>query len=164
MRTLDSDTRLETRLDTVAELGHQLLRLQRRRTTVPPGTRLEVSAFRILWVLAHDGPATLRSLAEQLDLEQSTVNRQVHAALDAGWLEECPAPPRAPGSSAASGRARAARHFRPTRAGRTAYEHDGRLRAERYLAALDRLGTDRATRLVEDLTAFNDAWDAAGQP
>lgn len=155
MQTVDSDTRL----DAVGRLGHQLLRLQRRRTTVPPGTRLEVSAFRILWVLAHEGPATLRSLAEQLDLEQSTVNRQVHAALDAGWLEVCPPP----AAAETSRRARPARHFRPTRAGRAAYEHDGRLRAERYLAALDRLGTERATRLVEDLTAFNDAWDAAGQ-
>lgn len=163
MQTADSDTRLDTQLDTVARLGHQLLRLQRRRTTVPPGTRLEVSAFRILWVLAHDGPTTLRSLAEQLDLEQSTVNRQVHAALDAGWIEECPAPTGRAGA-ATSGRARAARHYRPTRAGRAAYEHDGRLRAERYLTALDRLGSARASRLVEDLTAFNDAWDAAGHP
>ena len=142
------DTGRGRQLEVVADLGHQLLRLQRRRTAVPPGTTLEVSAFRILWVIDHSGPCTLRELAAQLDLEQSTVNRQVHAALDAGWLEECP--------PAADQRAR---RFRPTRAGRAAYEHDGRLRAQRYLTVLEALGPDRSTRLLADLTAFNDAWD-----
>ena len=143
-------------LEAVADLGHQLLRLQRRRAATPPGTTLEVSAFRILWVMDHAGPCTLRELADQLDLEQSTVNRQVHAALDAGWLEERPGPSEGAGPASRS----RARHFGPTRAGRAAYEHDGRLRAGRYLAALEALGPDRSARLLADLTAFNDAWDA----
>ena len=71
----------------VTALGDQLLRMQRRRRHVYEGAVLENSAFRLLWVLDDGEPRTLRQLAADLDLEQSTVNRQVNAAIAAGWLE-----------------------------------------------------------------------------
>lgn len=133
----------------VSALGDQLLRLQRRRRHVYDGTVLENSAFRLLWVLADGEPRTLRRLATDLDLEQSTVNRQVNAAIAAGWLERF----EVAGS--------ASRLVRPTAAGSEAYRHDGLVRATAIRAALDALGPERAAVLVELLADLNDAWDAA---
>lgn len=133
----------------IAELGDELLRLQRHRATVYDGVQLESSAFRLLWALADGEPRTLRQLAQHLDLEQSTINRQANAAIDAGLLERFEV------------EGRASRLLRPTPAGRAAYEHDGLIRAARYHRVLDLLGAERARSLVEHLTAFNDAWDTA---
>ncbi len=133
----------------ITALGDQLLRLQRHRTTVYDGVVLDNSAFRILWVLSDGHPRTLRQLAEALELEQSTINRQANAGLDAGYLERF----QVPGS--------AGRQLRPTEAGRRAYEHDGLVRAERYRRIFAELGADRAHSLIQHLTAFNDAWDVA---
>lgn len=132
----------------VSALGDELLRLQRRRRHVYDGVVLENSAFRILWVLSHGGPRTLRQLCLDLDLEQSTVNRQVNAAIDAGWIERF----EVEGS--------ASKPVRPTAAGAEAYRHDGLIRATLIQAALDELGPERAAGLIAELRAFNDAWDA----
>ncbi|WP_148613550.1 MarR family winged helix-turn-helix transcriptional regulator [Nocardioides rubriscoriae] len=131
----------------VAALGDQLLRLQRRRRHVYDGVVLENSAFRLLWVLDDGEPRTLRQLAHDLDLEQSTVNRQVNAAIAAGWLERY--------DVAGS----ASRLVRPTAAGAQAYRHDGLVRAGTIRAALDALGPARTASVIEGLRALNDAWD-----
>ncbi len=133
----------------VTSLGDQLLRLQRRRTATYDGVVLETSAFRILWVLSDGEARTLRRLAEDLDLEQSTVNRQVNAAIAAGHLERF----EVPGS--------ASKLVRPTAGGRAAYEHDGQIRAALIRRALDNLGLGRAEQVIADLRDLNDAWDAA---
>lgn len=142
----DDDDRSEHLIDVTA-LGGELLRLQRRRTTVYDGTVLDNSAFRLLWLLSDGEPRTLRRLAECLDLEQSTVNRQVNAALAAGYLERF-------ASAGSPGKL-----VRPSTAGEQAFEHDGRIRAELISRALGELGGARAGRLIADLHAFNDAWD-----
>jgi DNA-binding MarR family transcriptional regulator len=131
----------------VAALGDQLLRLQRRRRHVYEGTVLENSAFRLIWVLDDGEPRTLRRLSTDLDLEQSTVNRQVNAAIAAGWLERY--------DVAGS----ASRLVRPTTAGLEAYRHDGAIRAATIRAALDELGAERAGQIIDGLRALNDAWD-----
>lgn len=133
----------------LAALGDELLRLQRRRTTTYAGSVLDTSAFRILRVLSDGEPRTMRQLAEELELEQSTVNRQVHAAIDAGHLERYDVE----GS--------VSKLLRPTASGLAAFDHDGRLRAALIQGALDALGPGRGTRLVADLKDFNDAWDEA---
>lgn len=56
------------------------------RRGVEGGQLLRVAEGRMLWLLRDGQPRTLRQLAEELDLEQSTVNRQVHAALDSGII------------------------------------------------------------------------------
>ncbi|KRE39027.1 hypothetical protein ASG73_01275 [Janibacter sp. Soil728] len=56
------------------------------RRGVEAGQQLKVAEGRLLWLLRDGQPRTLRRLAEELDLEQSTVNRQVHAALDSGII------------------------------------------------------------------------------
>ncbi|MFB9313083.1 MarR family winged helix-turn-helix transcriptional regulator [Nocardioides plantarum] len=132
----------------VTALGDQLLRLQRRRRHVYADVVLENSAFRLLWVLDDGEPRTLRQLAADLDLEQSTVNRQVNAAIAAGWLERYDVP----GS--------ASRLVRPSAAGREAYRHDGLIRAGTIRAALDELGHEHAASVIDGLRSLNDAWDA----
>lgn len=136
----------------VAVLGDQILRLRRHRNIVHDGVVLENSAFRLLWALAPGEPLSLRQLAGHLDLEQSTINRQANAAIDAGYLERF----EVEGS--------ASRLLRATSAGRAAYEHDGVIRAARYQRVLAELGAEAAQSLVEHLTAFNDVWDAALAP
>ena len=137
----------QAELAEVTALGDQLLRLQRRRRHVYDDVVLENSAFRVLWVLSDGEPRTLRQLAADLDLEQSTINRQVNAAITAGWLERYDVE----GS--------ASRLVRPTTAGAEAYGHDGLVRARVIRAALDRLGPERAAEVVDGLRELNDAWD-----
>jgi DNA-binding MarR family transcriptional regulator len=131
----------------VTALADQLLRLQRRRRTVVEGTLLEDSAFRILWILADGIPRTLRTLASELDLEQSTINRQVNAAIAGGYLERF----------AVDGSA--SRMVRPTADGEAAYQHDGLIRAAVISAVLADLGPERSRTLIDALHAFNDTWD-----
>jgi DNA-binding MarR family transcriptional regulator len=127
--------------------GTQMMRLSRRRSMTPPGSRLDASAFRILWLLVEGGPRTLRELAHDLQLERSTVNRQVNAALRHGLVERFAEP----GS--------AGRRLRPTEAGLEAYRRDGAPRAAVFAEVLGELGARRARTLLQDLAAFNDAYD-----
>jgi DNA-binding MarR family transcriptional regulator len=129
-------------------LGDELMRLGRRRTTTYPGSLLDTSAFRILWLLAEE-PRTLRALADELQLEQSTVSRQVSAAIRHGLVERCGKPD--PGGWL----------HRPTERGRAAYEHDAQLRIDVYSRVLDDLGRSRVDSLVAELAEFNDALDRA---
>lgn len=133
--------------DLLRALGTELLRAARLRAASYPGSLLDNSAFRILWRLVEEGPRTLRELSEELQLERSTVTRQVAAALERGLVERYDEP------------GRGGRLLRPTEAGAEAYRHDGQLRAARLTAALGDLGPERADRLVADLRAFNDALD-----
>lgn len=130
-------------------LGDELTRLQQRRATVHPGARLENSAWRILRLLDDGEPRTLRVLATELELEQSTVNRQVNAAISAGMLERFEVT------------GRRSLLIRPTALGREAFDHDARIRAEPIQAAIDALGPEATAVLVEGLQALNDAWDRA---
>ena len=133
-------------------LGDEVLRLSGRRLATLPGSRLDSSAFRILWRLEESGPLTLRDLAEQLQLEQSTINRQVNSAIKHRLVERVPAP------------GRVGTPVRPTETGREAYRHDGLLRAEVMGRAIADLGPGRARDMIEALRAFNDAVDRAHPP
>ena len=97
------------------------MRLGRRRTSAYAGSVLEDSAFRILHALEESGPLTLVDLAHELQLERSTVSRQVSAAVGNGL-------------SSVRRRGDRTRAVRATTAGREAYLHDGRLRAARLSA------------------------------
>ncbi|GAB3654256.1 hypothetical protein GCM10027596_05800 [Nocardioides korecus] len=135
-------------------LGEEILRMNARRSTTYAGSELETSAFRLLWVLHESGPRTMRELSEELQLERSTINRQVNAAIRHGHLERI----EEPGVKAP--------RVRPTVEGERAYLHDGRLRGAAYSRALAELGADRAAAMVASFKAFNDALDAvhAQQP
>lgn len=67
-------------------LGRILTHFDTARRVLDQQTTLGTADMRLLW-LFHDGaPRTLREIAEQLGLEQSTVNRQVNTAAAQGLL------------------------------------------------------------------------------
>ncbi|NDZ97485.1 MarR family transcriptional regulator [Streptomyces sp. SID6673] len=129
------------------DLAEELLRMGRRKTNVVPGTQLEASAFAILWVLSDGRPRTLRELSEELDLEQSTVNRQVNAAIKHGYLERFEV------------EGQISRLIRPTAAGLDAFEHDGMRRADRLIRVFADLAPGSPDTLLHELRAFNDAYE-----
>lgn len=135
--------------ETLAALRHELMRLSRRRDSSGCATGLDVSAFRILWVAVEHGPHTLRGLAERLQLEQSTINRQVHAAEGHGLVERREDP-------AATG---LLVHVTP--AGEAAYAAESRARAEGLREVVDLMDEAEVVGLAAGLAGFNDAVDAA---
>jgi DNA-binding MarR family transcriptional regulator len=77
-------------------LAAALGRLDRAQRAAEAGAELGVADGRLLWLFSDRHPRTLRQVSEDLGLEQSTVNRQVNAALAAGLLRRF----REPGSTA----------------------------------------------------------------
>ncbi|GAB3079269.1 MarR family transcriptional regulator [Nocardioides zeae] len=130
-------------------LGAEVMRLAARRTATYDGAVLDYSAFRILWRLVEQGPLSLSALAEELQLERSTVSRQVSAAVERGLVER--------GADADLRN----RHVRPTEAGLAAYRNDVTARARVWGAAVEEVGAERAAGLAEELRRFNDALDRA---
>ncbi|MCF8587697.1 MarR family winged helix-turn-helix transcriptional regulator [Gordonia liuliyuniae] len=128
-------------------LVDELLRLRRRRNTVDEGAVLDVSAFSILWLFDDGRARTLRDLAAELCLEQSTVNRQVNTAVKHGYIERFEVP------------GQVSRLYRPTDAGRAAYLHDGLRRARRLEVIFADLAPGTPEGLLKELKAYNDASD-----
>lgn len=131
------------------DLTDELQRLSRRKSKEYDGSILEASAFAILWILYDGAPRTLRDLTEELGLEQSTVNRQVNAAIRQGYLQRY----EVVGS--------VSKMLRPTDKGREAFAHDGRLRAERLERVFDDLAPGTPEALLHELRAFNQAYERA---
>jgi len=129
------------------ELADELLRFSKRRHAVIEGVELELSAFRLLWVLSDDRPRTLRELADELGLDLSTINRQVNGAVRAGLLERF-----AVADSPS-------RPVRPTPEGRRLYEHDSAVHADLLRSVLAEMGVEAARDLIRSLGAFNDAYE-----
>ena len=134
---------------TLSALSDELIRLSRRRDSGDPSMMLDGSAFKILWFVVEHGPHTLRALAHHLQLEQSTINRQVNVAISRGLAERYADP-----SSVAM-------LIKATSAGEAAYRHDAKLRGDGLRAIVDTLGERRAADLAEGLAALNDAIDRA---
>ncbi|OHV47356.1 MarR family transcriptional regulator [Pseudofrankia sp. BMG5.36] len=130
-------------------IGREVLRLSRRRVQTPEGSILDRSSFRILWALTEMGPSSMGDLENVLQLEQSTVSRQVKSAISRGLIELHPVP----------GTRR--RLLRPTPQGESAYLHEGTLRGEVFRKALAEFGRDRVQALAAELGALNDALDHA---
>lgn len=128
------------------DLVDELRRITHRRKGFHADAVLEESAFAILLRLA-DGPRTLRDLAEELDLDQSTVNRQVNAAINHGYIERYDVA----GSLS--------KLLRPTEAGTKAFHHDGMLRVTRLNRVFADLEPGTPAALLHGLRAYNDAYD-----
>lgn len=132
-----------------ADLVSELRRMNRRRVNEYADAELEDSAFAILLTLSDGQSRTLRELSCALHLEQSTINRQVNAAINHGYLERY----------AVDGQA--SRLIRPTAAGSAAFYRDGMLRVERLNRVLDDLRPGTPEGLLLELRAYNDAYDRA---
>ncbi|MET9328144.1 MarR family transcriptional regulator [Tsukamurella sp. NPDC003166] len=111
---------------------------------------LDKSAYHILLLLDNTESCTLREIADALELEQSTVNRQVNKAIGAGLLEAtgttCPKP------------------IRPTDAGRAAFAHDRAHKLRTIASSLGQLPPAERESLISGLEALNTALEADPQP
>lgn len=65
-----------------------LVHVERGQRMTEGDASVGVADRRILWLIASGEPLTMRQISESLKLEQSTVNRQVNAALKSGLLEQ----------------------------------------------------------------------------
>lgn len=63
-----------------------IARLERAQRAAEDVAEIRVADRRLLWLLSDGAPRTMREIADGLSLEQSTVNRQVNAALALGLL------------------------------------------------------------------------------
>ncbi|GAA1723825.1 hypothetical protein GCM10009809_19540 [Isoptericola hypogeus] len=129
-------------------LASLLYRLDLHRRLAEHRSPLGTADGRLLWLLADRGPSTLREISDALGLEQSTVNRQVNAALDAGLLRRFTEP------------GRSARVIEPTEQGTAAFEDATTTALDAYGDGLRVLGDDTA-EFLEQLGRFVDAYGEA---
>lgn len=130
------------------DLAAVLARFDRHRRTLSDRASLGMADMRILWLFTDGTPRALRTIAHELGLEQSTINRQVNAALDAGLL----ARHREQGASAYL--------FDSTKAGKELFETNLGATMSDYDTALSQLGPQKSSQL---LTLFSEFVDAYGQ-
>jgi DNA-binding MarR family transcriptional regulator len=120
--------------------------LERYRRHHQQGMELGTADLRILWLLSDGEPRTLKDIAQQLGLEQSTVNRQVNAAVGAGRLEKFRPEP---GGSY---------RVRCTDAGTEVFERDVEISLNAYEEALASLGDADAEQLLTLMDRFLQAY------
>ncbi|GAB18459.1 putative MarR family transcriptional regulator [Gordonia effusa NBRC 100432] len=132
-----------------ADIVAEFRRLARRKTSQYVGAQLDGSAFAILLTLSDGRARTLRELSVELELEQSTINRQVNAAIKHGFLERFEVA------------GQVSRLIRPTTAGQQAFHHDGMLRVDRLNRVFGDLSPGTPQALLTELRAYNDAYDRA---
>lgn len=60
------------------------------RRVVEGATSLSAAELRLLWLLSDGRARTQRDITDELNLDQSTVNRQVNAAIRSGHLQRVP--------------------------------------------------------------------------
>ncbi len=112
------------------DVAAHLFRLDRRRYAVEHQATLGAADLRLLWLLSDGTARTLREISETLDLEQSTVNRQVNKAIRSGHLHRY---------TESAGQAAL---VAPTPEGRARLEQDIALVMRLYDQALESLGDE----------------------
>ncbi|HEY0215552.1 MAG TPA: MarR family winged helix-turn-helix transcriptional regulator [Cellulomonas sp.] len=112
-------------------------------------SRVGTADRRLLWLFRDHLPRTMREIAAALGLEQSTVNRQVNAAVKAGLLQRS-----RDGESAAY-------RFEPTAHGREAFGEDVASGLRVHRVALDRLGAEDTDQMLGLLGQFVESYAAA---
>jgi DNA-binding MarR family transcriptional regulator len=142
-------TQRRAALDRQTHLASLLHHLDRYRRTLDGGSVLGAAGQRLLWLLTDDQPRSLRQIAEALHLEQSTVNRQVNAAVAGGHLART----RPPGGGPYV--------FTPTDQGRAAFHQETASTLDRYRDVLDQLGPEDTADLLRLLGRFVDLYGVA---
>ena len=69
------------------KIAGAIARFERYRRASVHHDTLGTADLRLLWLMADGQPRTLRDIAHELSLEQSTINRQVNAALTQDIVE-----------------------------------------------------------------------------
>jgi DNA-binding MarR family transcriptional regulator len=113
--------------------------------------QLNTADNRLLWLLTSQGPQTMRQIAEALRLEQSTVNRQVNAALTRGLVERLDHP------------VNGAKALQATPIGRSMFETELARTMTIFAAGLDALPMDVRDDFVRHLGVFTEAYAVAAE-
>ena len=135
-------------LSTDRRLASLVGRLEVHRRLAEDRSALSHADGRLLWFLSDGRPRTLREIADGLNLEQSTVNRQVNAALSAGHLRRFAEP------------GRSARLIEPTEEGLAVYEAASARALGAYADGLAALGGE-SEKFLELLERFVGAYGEA---
>lgn len=133
---------------TERDFAQAMARYERDRRTLAQDVGLGAAELRLLWLLNDNEPRTLRRIGDELRLEQSTVNRQVNAALQAGIVRRT----RQPGD--------AAYLIASTPEGTDRLGDSLDTMFAGYRRAFASMGDERARELVALLTEFADAYEA----
>lgn len=123
-------------------LAAVLSRLDSQRRVQESKMRLGTADLRLLWLFTDGRPRTLKEIATELRLEQSTVNRQVNAATGSGLLART----RRPGGTAYE--------FDRTEEGRRVFGEDVGTSLGAYAAALEAMGEDDAASFLTLVESF----------
>ncbi|EME67441.1 Transcriptional regulator [Rhodococcus ruber BKS 20-38] len=113
--------------------------------------QLNAADSRLLWLLTSQGPQTMRQVSEALGLEQSTVNRQVNAALARGLVERL------------GYRSNGARTLGATAAGQGMLEADLGRRTTVFAAGLNALPAGARDDFVRNFRVFAEAYAEAAE-
>ncbi|MFT4234106.1 MAG: MarR family transcriptional regulator [Microbacterium sp.] len=154
MKTSARDIRNEANehVEDWRRLAGLLVTLESARRVLGQRATLGTADLRLLWLFTDGESYTLRQIAERLGLEQSTVNRQVNAAVTAGLLDKTQDDSRSP------------YRFTSSPEGVRALEHNLHATLGAYRTALSALGDDQE-RFLSLLTDFVEAYrDAVLEP
>ncbi|WP_019929599.1 MarR family winged helix-turn-helix transcriptional regulator [Nocardia sp. BMG111209] len=127
-------------------LAEALSRLQQHRRFQEQDAVLGSADMRLMWLLSDGTPRTQREIADTFGLEQSTVSRQVNAALAAGLLRRY----REPGATS--------HVMEATPDGRDALARASRQMLDSYETALAALGDTDRQRLLDLFDRFVDTY------
>lgn len=122
-----------------------MVRLERGRRAAE-GIRFGHADQRLMWMFSDGRPRTLREIAEELGLEQSTVNRQANAALKSGLLERV----REPGQTAW--------HYLASPAALEDFSRELNDHLSLLEQALEALPEEDRARFLEQIGTFADAY------
>lgn len=146
----DIDTAVD---DGACAMARLLSRFDIMRRAEEQASELRIAEGRLLWLLTGDGPPrTLKQIACELELEQSTANRQVNAAVRAGVVRRF----RESGSHAWL--------FEASDEGAALYERSVGRHLDRVDDALAALPADERERLVSSFATFIDAYKEPPPP
>lgn len=131
-------------------LAALLQRLDTLRRVVARRAQLNTADLRLLWLLSDGRARTFREISEELNLEQSTVNRQVNGAARTDLVQITEAQP--------------ARLVSATEGGIAAFEADVDRVLTGYRRALEQMGEERSAALTELLGEFIDTYQDVVRP
>lgn len=141
--------------DQAHQQAHTLMSLleifDRHRRSIGHQATLRTADIRLLWLFTDGQPRTLRQITNELGLEQSTINRQVNAAMNASLITRS--------------RARSADPylFEPSEFGASEFAKYLNATTIAYSTALAEMGS-KGTTLVELMTEFVDSYGKAASP
>lgn len=148
-RQEDADHESRSSLPPAKRVAALLATLDLARRAVESHAELGTAELRLLWLFSDDRPRTQREISQDLDLEQSTVNRQVNGAIRSGLLERIEA-------------GGPAHRFAATVEGRRRYDADVAAIMDTYDEAL--ADVPDAEQFLDAFTTFVDAYRARVRP